>query len=229
METRSKPKPKKKKQQEQQKLYRYTSLPALFYILTNQKLTLLPYSLWDDKNDSYFLNQYKDKLELKTVLALCFSTKPQTYHHWRVFAHGPAGVCITFDRQAIIDAIKEQEKKLQNGEMLFGREVTYMSTKTNSLKTEELPFIKRKAFQDEKEWRILYQFECKETECNRKETYDICIPISSIIHVTLSPWLPNALQQPLKDIIKKIDQCNKLVIFSSTILNNEKWRKLADM
>lgn len=69
-------------------LCRYTQLPALFYMLSAKKLTLLDPNPWDDKNDSYFLEQYKSKRDLKTVLPLCFSMAPETYHHWSVFAEG---------------------------------------------------------------------------------------------------------------------------------------------
>src|SRR6185437_17104819 len=86
-------------------LRRYTQLPALLYMLSEKKLTLLDPNSWDDKNDSYFLEQYKLKRKLKTVLALCFSMAQETYHHWSVFADGSAGVCIQFKRYGLLNAI----------------------------------------------------------------------------------------------------------------------------
>lgn len=60
---------------------RYTDLPSLIQILMNRELTLLDPSSWDDKNDSYFISTYKEKKQLQSVLALCFTKKSETYHH----------------------------------------------------------------------------------------------------------------------------------------------------
>jgi hypothetical protein len=43
-------------------------------------------------------------LGLKTVLALCFTQATEHYHHWHVFAGGSSGVCIGFDRDALLKA-----------------------------------------------------------------------------------------------------------------------------
>ncbi len=74
-------------------LRRYTDLPALIYLLNERKITLLDPKSWDDQNDAYFLALYKEKKNLRSVLALCFSQAPETYHHWRVFASGSSGAC----------------------------------------------------------------------------------------------------------------------------------------
>jgi hypothetical protein len=87
-------------------LSRYTDLPALLYLLDKKKITLLDPKSWDDSNDSYYLSQYKEKKKLKSVLALCFSQTAETYHHWRVFSSGPSGVCIVFDREQLLGALK---------------------------------------------------------------------------------------------------------------------------
>ena len=52
-------------------LRRYTDLTALMYLLHKRKITLLDPASWDDKNDSHYLAQYKEKRKLKSVLALC--------------------------------------------------------------------------------------------------------------------------------------------------------------
>jgi hypothetical protein len=82
-------------------LRRYTNLPALIHLLTKRKITLLDPESWDDKNDSRFLTLYGKKNSLKTVLALCFAKSRETYHRWRVFADGPSGVCVRFDRKRL--------------------------------------------------------------------------------------------------------------------------------
>src|ERR1043166_1220865 len=85
-------------------LRRYTSVPALLHMLQNKKITLLNPGTWDDRNDAFFRNQYKQQAQLKTVLAFCVASAPETYHHWRVFTPGSDGVCITFRRDALLAA-----------------------------------------------------------------------------------------------------------------------------
>src|SRR5689334_5694440 len=83
-------------------LRRYTSLPSLLHLLQNKKITLLSPSTWEDRNDAFFLSRYKELKGLKSVLALCFAESHERYHHWRVFTHGSAGVCIEFDREPFV-------------------------------------------------------------------------------------------------------------------------------
>ena len=77
-------------------LRRYTTLPVLLDLLVTKQLTLLTPASWDDRNDAYYLEQYREKKKLKSVCAICFTGANETYHHWRVFSHGNSGVCVTF-------------------------------------------------------------------------------------------------------------------------------------
>ena len=78
-------------------LRRYTNMTTLIYMLKEKKITLLNPEKWDDKNDAYYMSLYKKKGSLKSILALCFTQVPERYHHWRVFAGGPDGVCVRFE------------------------------------------------------------------------------------------------------------------------------------
>ena len=98
-------------------LRRYTDLPALIHLLRTESITFLDPSSWDDKNDAYFMKLYKDKKRLTTLLAICCSQGSETYHHWRVFSHGPSGVCISFKRQPLIDALKRVDKSIRCGQV----------------------------------------------------------------------------------------------------------------
>lgn len=77
-------------------LLRYTQLPSLLHMLRARAVTLLDPDSWDDRNDASYMALYKERKTLKSLLALCFSQVPETYHHWHVFAQGSAGVCIYF-------------------------------------------------------------------------------------------------------------------------------------
>ena len=95
-------------------LRRYTSLPALLHLLRSRKLTLLSPEKWEDRNDAYYMSQYRERSEAISVLALCFSEAPEKYHLWRAFTHGTDGVCIEFERNGLLasfDGIDGIEKR----------------------------------------------------------------------------------------------------------------------
>jgi hypothetical protein len=198
---------------------RYTDISALISLLTNRKITLLDPRAWDDSNDSYYLSLYKEKDNLKTVLALCFTQAAETYHHWRVFANGSGGVCVRFDRDALLNAVRKVAG-------IQTREVTYLKLneiRGKTLKVKDLPFLKRYPFENENEFRIIY------TSSKRTlRALDIQIPLISITRVTLSPWLHQSLYVNLKKTLRSIEGCSKLSIIKTTLISNEEWKRLGE-
>jgi hypothetical protein len=196
-------------------LRRYTELPALVHLLKRQELTLLDPSSWDDKNDSYYLSLYKEKCKLKSVLALCFTKGVETYHHWRVFTNGAAGVCIQFDTVAVREAIK----KIKGVRL---EPIRYLTLQTlharRELLKERLPFLKRKAFEPEDEVRLLWQSETEE-----RRFLPIPIELSAIQRITISPWLNPDLATEFARLVKTIPGCDKLKIVRSTLISNDEW------
>ncbi|WP_115720626.1 DUF2971 domain-containing protein [Gallaecimonas mangrovi] len=193
-------------------LHRYTDLAALLDILTHQRLVLLDPGHWDDKNDVYFMSIYKQKRQLNTLLALCFTTKYETYHHWSVFSHGSSGVCIRFHRDALVSAFE--------GLGLRWGEVQYKEMRdSDALQLEEVPFLKRYPYRDEKEFRVI--FESKTAQAVKAVPF----PISAIERVVLSPWLPEPLVATIKNTLKSIDGCQHLKVYRTTLLSNDNWRR----
>lgn len=200
-----------------QYLRRYTDLPALLYLLKEKKITLLDPASWDDSNDSHYLSRYKDKKQLSSVLAICFSQADETYHHWRVFSGSSAGVCIRFKREALLRALCKQA-----GVMLG--EVNYMSlaqARKQLPSIADLPFIKRAAFIHEDEYRAVF-----ESERQALHSLDVAIPLSCIDRISLSPWLHKNLADATKQAIKAIDGCASLKVYRSTLIGNEEWKTI---
>jgi hypothetical protein len=200
-------------------LRRYTNLPALIYLLREQKITLLDPETWDDKNDSYYLSLYRENKSLKTVLALCFTETPETYHHWRVFADGSSGACVRFDRTAFMKAVKKMPG-------ITAKSVQYLTLqgiRGKKLKNSDLPFLKRAAYEDEREFRLIY-----ESTNTKRSTLDIPIPLGCIDRVTLSPWVHSTLSKHLKETIREIPGCSKLELVRSTLISNERWKNLGE-
>jgi hypothetical protein len=200
-------------------LRRYTDIPALIYLLSERKLSLLNPQRWDDSNDSHYLAVYKQKKRLKTVLAACFTQADETYHHWRVFAGGASGVCVTFHREALLKAVKRVHG-------LRSRSVEYLklnAMRPMTLSVADLPFLKRFAFEHENEFRII--FESRESELQH---LDIPISLSCIDKITLSPWINLKLSSRLRRLLSQIEGCGKLKIRRSTLIGNEEWKRKGD-
>ena len=198
-------------------LRRYTELPMLFDILLDKKLTLLPPSTWEDKNDAYYLEQYRQTKSLKSILALCFTTKADTSHHWKIYSGSPSGVSIRFNKVRLLSCL-ESAKGIRHGLVNYKliREI-----EESEPQTSELPFIKRKPFVDESEYRIL--FESKTEEVSSKK---FAINLDCIERITLSPWLPSALSKTVKAIIRQIPECGDIEIIRTGMLDNAAWKKI---
>ncbi len=197
-------------------LRRYTNLPSLFDILENKRITLLDPSTWDDKNDSYFLHQYKVKKQLKTILGLCFTEKGETYHHWKVFSDGSSGVCVVFKKDALLKKILICEG-VKEGLVEYKR-IKQLKNIPPSL--DEMPFVKRLPYRDEKEYRLIYENKIK------KESFKhIDIDIGCIDRITLSPWTPEPLIEPVRKAIKNI---HNVKVYKSSLISNEQWKVIGE-
>ena len=196
-------------------LRRYTDIPALIYLLSVQKLTLVDPQSWDDSNDSYYLSLYRDKKKLKSVLALCFTQAGERYHHWRVFAGGSSGVCIRFKRSDLLKATRKQQG-LRIGAVKY---LALAEIKKKRLASEDLPFLKRYAFEHEDEFRMIYG-----SETTKLSKLDIAIPLSCIDRITVSPWIHPVLFRYVKQMLRSIEGCGTLTIVRSTLIGNEEWK-----
>ncbi len=200
-------------------LRRYTDLATLIYLLRQRKITLLDPSSWDDSNDSHYLKTYREKKGLKSVLALCFTQASERYHHWRVFTNGSSGVRVRFKRSELLSAIRHTHSvRADRVEYLTLQELRH-----KTLDTDELPFLKRYPFKDEREFRII----C-ESATKKMHALDIPVPLSCIDRLILSPWLPHALFSDIKKLLRSIPGCGTLKITRSTLISNEEWKNLAD-
>ena len=199
-------------------LRRYTELPYVIDLLQTKELVLLNPASWDDSNDSYYIEQYTRIKGLAGTFALCLTQAPETYHHWKIFSHGSGGACIVFDK------IKFMKSALKV-EGLRAEEVQYKTIaelRSSKPKKEDLPFLKRYAYIDEKELRLIL---------GRKNegpvTFRFSIPLSAIDRITLSPWLPKGVVENVKKTLKSFEGCSSLHIYRSTLVDNEKWKGFA--
>jgi hypothetical protein len=200
-------------------LSRYTELPHVLHTLQTRTLTLLSPGAWDDKNDTHFVECYRKHSKFKATLALCLTEAAQTYHHWKVFTQGTSGACLNFEKEEFLKWIADTPG-------LQGRSVVYKTVQQltdGPPKRTDLPFLKRKAYEHEKEFRLLH--------CSTKRriaTKSFEIPLSMINSIVLNPWLPKGTVSSVKKLIASIDGCATIPILRATIVENDIWRKLAD-
>ncbi len=200
-------------------LRRYTSLVAAIQILRQRRITLLNPELWDDRNDIYTMRKYQDAVQARSILALCFAQQFETYHHWRVFSQGMDGVCLEFDRERLLEAFANNPH-IRSGSVEY-YELRKLGKAPPTI--EELPFIKRFPYQDEKEFRIVYVD--NEHILSFKE-FDI--DLAAVTRINLSPWMPKPLSDSVKATIRSIPGCDGIRLNRSTLVENEQWKGYVD-
>jgi hypothetical protein len=195
------------------RLRRYTSLPILLDILKKKRLTLLDPQSWDDKNDAFYMELYKARKELKSLLALCFADVRETYHIWKVFAGDANGVCVDFDKEPLLKHFKEMKSDY----------VTYLSMhelRKRRISIDQLPFLKRQAFKDEKEFRVIY-----EDKDNVVSSKSVPIDLGCIQMIIFNPWIPLTVFESVKTVIQEIDGCKDVKIDRTSLVESEQWKE----
>lgn len=202
-------------------LRRYTDLPSLIHLLRSRTITFLDPSSWDDKNDAYFMGLYKEQRELTSLLAICCSMQSETYHHWRVFSQGSAGVCVSFDRSALVKVLSEGSSAVRCGPVKYLK--LDESRKKGSHRRDMLPFLKHFPFGDEREFRFIW-----ESKTQRVRSKDVRIPLSCIDRIYLSPWMPESVAESVRQTLKEIKGVEDLRITRSTLIRNDQWQAYGD-
>jgi hypothetical protein len=197
---------------------RYTNLASALHILRNRCLTLLSPVTWDDRNDAFFMAEYKRLKEAKTILAICLAVREETYHHWQVFSRGADGVCLEFDSEKLRSAFNRAEGVRHR--MVDYQLITQVN-KMSDVDLDRLPFMKRWPYGDEREYRAVYIDKDKELP-----TYAVSIGLNAITRITLSPWLAPSLVPVVKEALKSLPGCSGLRVYRSTLIDNDEWKKL---
>lgn len=197
---------------------RYTDIPSVIDMLANRRITLLDPRKWEDKNDTAFLEIYRKRRGLSTLLALCLTETQETFHHWRVFSSGNSGACVVFKKERLLKAFggvdgirtgKVQYRKIEELELSRPR-------------TQSLPYLKRHPYRDEKEFRIIYGAVGSEEQVRH-----FPIDLECIRRVVLSPQLHLGLTDAIRRQLRNIEGCGSLSITRTTLLDNPRWQKLA--
>lgn len=194
------------------RLNRFTTLPVLLDFLERKKLVLLDPKSWDDKNDTEVILAYKEKKGIEKLFALCFTHNYETIHHWKTFASGSSGCCIEFDANKLIQIFKKA--KLRHGIVEYKK---IKEATSNSFKLNQLPFIKRKPYECEQEYRIIWE---GDIDAN---VFELDVPLDTINKITISQQMPEQVFITIKNLLKKTFDDPEKRISRSTIYENKKW------
>lgn len=196
---------------------RYTDLGSLLDMLRRKAITLLRPDTWDDRNDRLMMKTYADCSELKTLLALCLTSRGETYHHWKVFTDKSNGVCIHFRRDRFEQAMLDAGVKVKQVKYL-----TLNQLVADDYPIEELPFLKRFGFGDEGEYRAVYKNKAAEPHLKQVE-----INLDIIEQISLNPWMPKPIFESVRATIEDQRQGAKFLVSHSSLIDSQRWRQFA--
>jgi len=187
-------------------LKHYVSFENLITILTNKALHLGDTKNWEDKNDAASVQAYARHNSVQ-VGVLCLTMGDESIHHWNTFAKGPTGCRIDFINSTFQKAIKSCPDIMYN-------KMTYLKRDFDitKFKNTDYPFLKRKAYNCEDEYRIVWTGKGKPNP----------IPIEGLIkRITISPYIQD---HALKVIRKLLDETYGIKeVCKSAILDDSHW------
>ena len=199
-------------------LRRYTDALSLIHLLRHKQLTLLSPASWFDQNDAFGLDVYRQKMDAASVYALCFTTAAETAHHWQLFAGQNHGVCIQFHADRLKDHLARNYSHILHGPVQYLKLDEFKAAEPD---VDDLPFLKRTTFADERE----YRFVTTEVKLFATETYGIPITLDMIERIVFGPAMPRSIADTLKDVMTELDGCSGLKFMHSKLTNNQVWRE----
>lgn len=199
---------------------RYTSISAAIDILRRKELALLDPQNWDDRNDRYFMNLYKEFSAAEGLYGACFTQVAETYHHWRVFGGAADGACIEFRR-------KDFEAHIKDHWNIRSGEVSYFplpeAEHLRDRKPEDLPFMKRIGFEPEAEYRVIAV-----SADPQATALGLPIDLKLIRRVYINPWLPDSIYQSVKSVLCGIDGCSHIKVSRSGLIDSQRWKNVGN-
>ena len=203
------------------RLKRYTTLAAAVDMLVEQRIALLNPSKWQDTNDTYFLEMFQEHIRAKSLYAACFTQAPETFHHWKVFAGDNEGVCVEIDRDALLKSLLDSTSF--HWDDMHYRTLAQLKARKR-INVFELPFLKRKGFGDEKEFRLIYWSRVK----SQRGVHYVPIEREWIKAIVLNPWINESLFKSMKLALNAIPGCNSVTIRRTSLVDNAQWKEAAD-
>jgi hypothetical protein len=143
----------------------------------------------------------------------------ERYHHWRIFTDKESanGVCIEFNRES-----------LQHGLNLIANvraePVQYVPLskmrQAGRYAPENLPFIKRNGYRDEREWRVLLT-----SSQPQRARVEIPFKVEWVHRLILNPWMNEWDRETARGLLKPLIQ-KPTRITATFLTNSAEWKEL---
>jgi hypothetical protein len=198
---------------------RYMKLGHAVAALEDKTLLLPNPSKWDDSNDQEFLKLYGQHISAKSIYAMCCTMSAERYNHWRIFTDKDeaSGVCIEFKREPL-------QRALNRNPNIRAEPVQYVPIKklreVGLYRPEDLPFIKRNGYRDEREWRVVV------TSSERQRAlFEIPFKLEWVHRIILNPWMNEWDRETARGTLRAL--IDKPARVTATFLTNSaEWKEL---
>lgn len=223
----------KKGKQKKQYLYHYLSLNHLISILKNRQLCFCNPEYWDDKNDACFAKLAMPKG--KAIGVICFTKTRETCTHWKAFASKGIGVKISFLQNELLDSLKkniEKDEKILDSSIVYKARKNILKTNDTEIDKSFMPlFLKKSAYNNEKEYRVACIVNARVCEDFGKVIRRIEMPLSCISRITISPYVQKSVACDIIKLLKayiesvKVDsESLNIEVKHSTMMYDQKWQ-----
>lgn len=202
------------------KLCRYTTVPILMDYLVRREITLLPPATWEDRSDAGICEEYRRRRGLDRLLAACFTTAPETIHHWSTFAAGPAGCCLELSPRILEHW--STLPALRHGPVRYVSLRDAPAAPRDDAHTLQLPFLKRLPYRIEAEYRVLSEG-FPGTAAHPLVTA-LPLPAACLRRITITQRMPKPVFDSLKQALKPLIDGTPIRIHRSTLLDNPTWQ-----
>jgi hypothetical protein len=111
---------------------------------------------------------------------------------------------------------------------MYVGEMKYLTLKEadrlNEADVDRLPFLKRAAFEDEQEYRII-----GDGLDEKERAFPIEIQLRWIAKITLNPWIPKSIAESAIASLQQIEGCQNLDVQRSLLIESGRWKKSGDL
>jgi hypothetical protein len=192
-------------------LKRYMSVSSLEKILDDGYLVLSNPEYWEDENDKASIEAFcrlkGQDIEARVV---CFAEGEEVITHWKDKSYQ---CCIQFNNKALLNYLKKLGTDFLKGFVVYKPMKELTAGFLEKLPLDKFPFLKRRAYESEKEYRVVWFGKKKEMKNAR-------IPIEKgiIAYITLAQDLPDRgkIQESLKEKYG-------IEVKISRIIRNDEW------
>ena len=167
----------------------------------------------------YAVSKHRDGTAVPLYQPLKAAGGDKQIHLWFAYAKKEYGGCIRFKTPVLLAAIKRIPGLLY-GPMRYTSREEINAKELRALPPEELPFIKRRPYEAEQEYRILWTGGPDETPP--------AIPVTGLVdRVTLAPAMTESFSHALKEMLEtRYAEKYGLQIQRSRLLNSPGWISL---